>query len=186
MKPFPSVAGGGSALNVSLHLILLSLALIAGFYLIFRELRRVEFDLHDAIQRNAATTMNTISTISTILRPASPSFRFDGGVVLAPPVAAISANIVDAPALLTPTPTPTPTHAPEVVDALPAVQEEEDDDAEGGGDPTDDDMSSLSEDQLTAKPASALRDFLKRRDLSAAGNKHELAKRILAAAAEKK
>lgn len=202
MKPFPptiaaaaGVRGGASGLNISLHLILLSLALIAGFYLIFRELRRVEYDLHDAITRSAHSSA-----------PPAP-FHFDqginlsqqqqarpqsSGVVLYDVVVeddknATAAPIINVPASLPPVKEEDELaavaivagEANEAVGANGANGAASDSDSDEDGDENVN-LASLTEDELVARPATALRDYLRRHDASTTGNKHELAKRILA------
>lgn len=159
MKPFPASPSGSAGLNVSLHLILLSLAIIAGFFLIFRELRRVEVDLHDAISRAQAASASQPLPLPL----PSPVFRFNPPFVptvteLPPVPEEQEERLSDAP--------PEPAEPAEPAAEPAAVQEDE--------------LETLSEDLLMARPAAVLREYLRKRDAGVQGNKQELVKRILA------
>ena len=185
MKPFPT-SGGGGGLNVSLHLILLTLAIIAGFFVMFRELRRVEMDLHDNIARSTApfaSSAAAAAAASSKWQTAMPVFRFDN-VPIPPPHAQQACNVgqyfdmndVD------PLP-PVPEESAEVVvvEKENTVVEKPADDVVVEKTENDHDaLSGLSDNQLMARPAAELREHLRRRDASTTGNKQELVMRIIA------
>jgi len=187
MKPFPTAPlGGSSGLNVSLHLILLSLALIAGFFLIFRELRRVEVDLHDAIARVQVPPPQPHP------QPQPAVFRFNPpfvpltvpDVVVLPPVP--EEEDPDPEESTRPELGPGPGPGPEPT-AEAEAEAEAKAEPEPGPEPEleptpepEDDLAGLSEDQIMARPAAVLREVLRKRDAPVQGNKQELVKRILA------
>ena len=197
MKPFPIATPGGGGLNVSLHLILMTLAIIAGFFLMFRELRRMEMDLHDSISRTTASVASAVAASAVAVAagkasstpPTHPVYRFDN-VVFPPtdlptivPTCLLTEVLPPVPEEPVDMPTSPPPPPPHVAESGGAAAEAE---AEAQTEPPpppqvsdDDALQGLSEDQLMARPASELREYLRRREASTAGNKAELAKRIM-------
>lgn len=165
MKPFPGT-GGATGLNVSLHLILLSLALIAGFFLIFRELRRVEFDLHDALSQHAAASSAAITAAAN----QNQVFRFSPAFVPTLPTT-IPPTAVD----LSPVPEAEAEDEDEAeqeqLDRLPSDSDKVEEEA--------DQLATLPDETLMTRPASELREYLRKRDASVHGNKQDLVKRIV-------
>ena len=127
MKPFlPGAAAASGALNTSMHLVLLTLALVASVFFLYRELRRAEYDILEAVA--ALADRPAPRPAAAFLAPAPsfpplPPFVFGNGApVVAPEAVAPPPAEAEAP------PAPEAPEAPEAAEApaaTPALVEAE-------------------------------------------------------------